>query len=773
MQFSTKFVILLIKKLILQIIQSMTKKKKGIKRFFIVLSILILLLFLTFIITINYLFNKYRLDIDELTSINNGIKVSSSINDNSLFNTNRSIVQIEELPDFVLDAFVNAEDKRFYSHNGYDLKRIIKAGLVNIVSKSKSQGASTISQQLIKNALLSNEKTYGRKIKEIVLSIQMEKEFSKDEILEMYLNTIYFGSNAYGIENASNLYFNKSAKDLNLNEACCLAGIIKSPSHYSPKSNYQNSIKRRNIIAKLMLESGDISQKEYEEVVNSPIAISSNSNNDFSYEEEAIYEACQLLNINERDLINKEYEIITFKDKELQNAVSKASQATIKQAETLTNSNLDSLSIVADNEGHVLAYYSNSNYDLHNLKRQPASTLKPLAVYLPAISNNIISSATPILDEKINYSGFEPNNADGLFHGYVSAKDALAHSYNIPAVKTLDCLGIKKSKDMLTNLGINISKSDANLSLALGAVKNGVEIMDLISAYTTLANNGYMKSLSFVDKILDKHGNIIYSHENFSQKVVDAESCYILTEMLKETTKTGTAKRLNSLNIPIASKTGTASNKGKNTDLFNISYTTEHIMLSWIANIKNNELPSTLHSSTQPTQIIKDICSYLYSSHKPNDFVKPEGVSYLPYDLVELKENHKLMTPSNEQSDRYIAYDYFKSDNFPSPYESNNNLELNINLTPQGANLYFNANKDKVYNIYKIQNNIKLLVKSVKNTSGFVEHLDYNIFKFEDISYYLEDDSGNKSNIIKIKPKDYIINKLNNDILVNRKKWYV
>ena len=272
-----------------------------------------------------------------------------------------------------------------------------------MVNKSKSQGASTISQQLIKNALLTNEKTYSRKIKEIVLSVKMEKKFNKDEILQMYLNTIYFGSNAYGIENASKTYFNKSAKDLNINEACCLAGIIKSPALYSPKYNYKNAVTRKNLVASLLYKEQKITFEEYQQVLNSPITITNNNSFDFSYEEEAIYEACFLLNITERELLNKQYKIITFKDKNLQNEVVKINKEVINNAEINTNSSLDSLSVVANNEGHVLAYYANSNYNLHKLRRQPASTLKPLAVYLPCISHNILTPATQILDEPINY----------------------------------------------------------------------------------------------------------------------------------------------------------------------------------------------------------------------------------------------------------------------------------------------------------------------------------------------------------------------------------
>ena len=398
----------------------MNKKTSKFKKVLLVLSIMTSVLFVSIIGIVSIIYNRYELDVDKLTSLNNGIKVYSATgNDTTLYNTNRSIVDIDELPKYVKDAFISIEDKNFYSHNGYDLKRIIKSSLVNLSTGSKSQGASTISQQLIKNALLSNEKTYSRKIKEIVLSIKMEKKFDKDEILEMYLNTIYFGSNAYGIENASKIYFNKSAKDLTINEACCLAGLIKSPAHYSPKTHYSNAVKRKNLVAKRMYETKQISLSQLNKIENSSILVATQPEIDNSYEKEAIFEACRLLNIKERELINKKFEIITFKDDALQNKVKQINNEIIDNEETDTNTSLDSLSVVAKNNGQVLAYYANSNYNLHDLQRQPASTLKPFAVYLPCFKHNILSPASQILDEPINYNGFAPNNADKKFHGYV------------------------------------------------------------------------------------------------------------------------------------------------------------------------------------------------------------------------------------------------------------------------------------------------------------------------------------------------------------------
>ncbi len=742
------------------------KKKKTFKKVLLVFCLLISSTFLVFGIGFTILYNKYDLDVDSLTKMNNGIKVySASMSETTLYNTDRSIIEIETLPTYVKKAFVDVEDKRFYKHNGFDLKRILKAGAVNLLTNSKSQGASTISQQLVKNALLTNEKTYARKIKEIILAMKMEKKFSKDDILEMYLNTIYFGSNAYGIENASKVYFNKSAKDLTLNEVCVLAGIIKSPYTYSPITNYENSVNRKNLVAKQLFKAKDINAQEYNAVINSGIEIVNFNEFDHAYEEEAIYEACKLLNISERDLINKKYQIITFKDDDLQQQVISCNAKVLDG-----DKNLDSLSVVVNNCGQVVAYYANSNYNLHNLKRQSASLLKPLAVYLPNVANNILTPATQILDEKIDYNGFAPTNADNKFHGYVSTRDAIKNSYNIPAVKALEFAGLNAAKEYLNKLGIFIDKSDLNLSLALGSTKNGIPLMKMLNAYSILANMGEDNGVTFVNKILDEKGSIVYEYSPYSERVLNEDDCYLINNMLKDAAISGTARRLNSLNLPVCSKTGTASVGGKTTDLYNVAYTNEHTVFCWIANIKNKFLPDNFYSSAQATEINKQILANLYKNRQPKDFACPSSVAKMPYDLIEYEQNHKIIAPT-VNLDRYIAYDYFKLSNPPAVNTNSSKFNLTAEITNDGANISFLALPNKEYNLYKLINGKKELVNCYKNKLGHIDYFDNNIFNFNEICYVLSDNE--KEEQIKIRPKDYIVNKLNNQIKTSKKKWYV
>ncbi len=750
------------------------KKKNLFLKILIIVLVLIVLIFLSILITANILYRKYDLDINKLTSVNNGVKVySSSGTDTTLYNTDRSIVEIETLPKYVLDAFVSTEDKHFYSHHGFDLGRIAKASLVNLVNRSKDQGASTISQQLIKNALLTNEKTYSRKIKEIILAIKLEKKFTKNEILEMYLNTIYFGSNAYGIENASVTYFNKSAKDLTMNEACCLAGIIKSPNYYSPKTNYDNAIKRKNLVARLMKENGYINDSTYVEIRNTPLTLSINKHCDHAYEEEAIHEACSLLGISERELINRKYQIFTFKDDSLQDVVSNSNTQVIDFAELSYQADLDSLSVVVNNKGQVIAYFGNSNYNLHNISRQSASTLKPLAVYLPALKYDIISPASRILDEPINYNGFSPKNADNSYHGYVSAREALSTSLNIPAVKTLDCVGLSRARDTLSNLGIEISNSDMNLSLALGATKNGIRLMDLLGAYNTISNLGKYRHLTFIDKILDNNGKVIYQYEDYSDQVIDSASCYLLTDMLKDSAISGTSKRLESLNIPIASKTGTASIQNGNTDLYNISYSSEHTMLSWISSLNTNLLPKGMHSSCEPTEINKLIAEKLYADNRPEDFIIPDDILKCAYDSTQLEKTSTLVYNEDVQ-ERYLMYDYFKITNLPTIVDNNTSTPIIVTVNKKGTHIEFNTKRNRSYKLVREYKNNKYILDEYNNISECISYVDGDAFKYDKLKYYLIDDSDNIiSDKIEVRPKDYLINQITNEAFKNKKKWYV
>ena len=686
------------------------------------------------------------------------------------YSSDKKIVSLEYLPKHTLNAFISIEDKRFYEHNGYDLKRIIKAGIVNLKTNSKSQGASTITQQLVKNLLLNSEKTYSRKIKEVMLAIKTENNFSKEEILNMYLNSIYFGSNAYGVENASNLYFDKSASALDINESAILAGIIKSPTYYSPINNPDNCFKRKNLVLKQMYNNGFITNEQYEENIKKPIRVGFKKNNyDNSYNQQVILEACELLNISEKELLRQGLKIHTYQNSTLQQVVENA----------VRNSafSKDKLCMVADNEGRVLAYFGDSYYDLSKMRRNPASTLKPLIIYLPAIANNLISPITPLLDEKLE-EGYSPNNAGDEYLGYISARKALATSSNTCAVRLVNELGLDSVNEYGQKLNL-FNTFHNNPSIALGNVNNGVEVLNLARAYGVLQNEGVDKGITFINKI-EKDGKVIYQNQGFSQKLFKQEDCMLINDMLKTCAKEGTAKRLDDLPFEVASKTGTAQIENKNTDLWNIAYTTEHLCLSWCGDATSKGLENPASSGFYPTSINKQVLSAIYSNHYPSPFTLSENIIRVAVDNVEYTTLNKVSLASENTPERYKIYELFKDDNAPCEVSLayvKPNLDLDIQLTTSGAKLSLDYNPNYIYQIFASANNSTRLV------GDYLEPLyDEKVYNFKNINYYAVATNkytnyqtvGNKS---LIKPQEYLVDILTQNFInqnrQTKKKWYV
>ena len=386
----------------------MKKVKKVFKVFLIFFSIDFSLLAISGAGFYFYVTNSSNLDKSKLNSASPSTIEIYDKNNNLIRPKNENLISISKIKKHTKDAFISAEDKRFYSHNGIDFIRIGGAIISNLKSRSFSEGASTISQQLIKNTQLSSEKTITRKLKEIKMTKQLEKSFSKDEILEFYLNNIYFGNGCYGIENASNHYFNKSAENLSIEESALLAGTINAPSLYDIESNFEKANNRKNLILKLMKSYGKISENQYNEAVSSEIKlnIQKQSNSNFLYNE-ILKEASQKLDISEEKLKNNNYKIYTYIDLNLQNKIKEI----IKSNYSNLDCNPNIASIVTDNKSNgIIAIVGNKK--TFETKRQPGSIIKPILVYAPAFENNTISPATKIVDEKVNIGGYSPENAD-------------------------------------------------------------------------------------------------------------------------------------------------------------------------------------------------------------------------------------------------------------------------------------------------------------------------------------------------------------------------
>lgn len=746
------------------------KKAKKIIIWLLLIGVIFIFASFTFI-TISYA--TIKLDTEALTSTSIGVQIydyDSKTNYPIYYSNDRKVISSTYLNDYTINAFISIEDKRFYKHNGYDIKRIAKSALVNLKTSSKSQGGSTITQQLVKNTLLNSEKTFSRKFKEIILSIKTEKHFTKQEIISMYLNSIYFGSDAYGIESASNLYFNKSASELTINESAILAGIIKSPAYYSPINNPDNCFTRKNIVLKQMFDNGYITEQEYLKCCNEQINVEHKKNNyDNSYNQQVIIEACNILNISEKQLMRKNLKIFSYMDKNIQNITEKS----------LLNSNIecDKLSLVADNNGKVIAYIGDSYYNLSTMQRNPASTIKPLLIYLPAIANNVISPATPVLDEKLT-TDYSPRNAGDNYLGWISYREALAHSSNVCAVKLLEQIGVNTAVDYAKLLGIHTSNN--SLSLALGDIGNGIKVVNLAHAYSILQNNGIDKGLTFISKIEDSNGNVVYQDKNISNKLFEQEDCMLINNMLKSTVSIGTAKRLNGLPFEVASKTGTSQINGLNNDLWNIAYTTKHLTLTWCGDASSQGLNQNYSSSFYPTMINYDILSNLYPIDKPSNFQLNDNIVKLALDTIEYSSNHTLALSSDETPERYKLYELFKVTNIPnvSSNVSEPIFNMSTTLTLGGAKITFDYNPAFTYELFCIGGGS---TKSLgKLTSG--NYIDDKVFGYDKIDYYIV--ATNKYNNKKytsehliVYPEEFLINMLNNQYISNnqlpKSKWYI
>jgi len=748
-------------------------KGKKIKK--ILLAILLCFGILVFsllgLITFSYITTP--LDKSRLVYTNLGVEIYDTTTSTTpiYYSSDKKIISTSHLKPYTLNAFISIEDKRFYKHNGYDLKRIIGASLVNLKSGAKTQGASTITQQLVKNILLNSEKTYSRKFKEIMLAIKTEKNFSKQEILNMYLNSIYFGSNAYGIENASNLYFGISASELDINQSAILAGIIKSPAYYSPINHPDNCFKRKNLVLKQMYDNGYITMQQYEQNILKPVNVTLTKNSyDNSYNQQAIIEACDLLNISEKELLRQELKIYTYLDHDIQQNVINSLSS--------TSFDYDKLSMVADNNGRVLAYLGDSYFDLSHMRRSPASTIKPLIVYLPAVASNIVSPASPILDEKLT-DGYSPKNAGEKYMGWISVRDALAHSSNVCAVTLLNQVGLSTVNEYGYKLNL-FNTYQSNQSLALGNIGGGIKIIDLARAYSVLQNNGIDKGLTFISKIEDKNGKILYQDKGYSNQLFNQEDCMLVTDMLKTCATSGTAKRLSDLPFEVASKTGTAQVENKNTDLWNVAYTTKHLVLTWCGDATSKGLDDEFSSSFYPTMINKNILKNLYTNHLPARFSLSNNIVKIALDSIQYNTNHTLALAPDNAPERYVIYDLFKHDNTPSNISNTYSapkFDLNVELTTKGAKISLDYNPIYNYQVYAKSNNIKRLIAEYCDTI-----FDDLVFNYSAVEYYAI--AVNKytnmrytSPSVNIYPEEFLVNILNeNYVNQNRQtksKWYV
>lgn len=580
----------------------------------------------------------------------------------------RTWVSISELQPSTVYAFISAEDARFFEHEGVDVIRIAGAIVADIKAGSYVQGASTISQQLIKLSHLTSEKTISRKAEEAALAYEMERQYSKEDILEMYLNYVYFGGGYYGIEAAAEGYFGVHASDLTLDQSAMLAGILKSPSGYAPHINYAASINRRNNILRLMRDYGYITDDEKKQAAAKRPTILHDKNEEYSgyYTDAVTKSAAALMGITVDELIRGGYSIYSAMDSDIQHYCEEM----FKNGELFPAEDSEAAIVVLEpSTGMVVAMVGGRSYTggisfnrATDIRRQPGSVIKPVIAYAPAFEYLNYTAADMILDEETTFADYTPSNYGNKYYGWVTVREAVTKSLNVPAVKTLSEVGVERAKDFAKRCGIEFDDKDDSLALALGGFTYGVSPLQIAGAYSCFASGGIYNTPTLIKKITDRNGLTVYEYRQDSRRVMSEANAYILTSMLKSVVTEGTGHRLNTLDIPIAGKTGTVGLANGNRDAWMAGYTPEYTAVVWQGydSDRLGLLPSSATGGTYPALMLYELFNHIYPDGRSGDFEKPESVKQYSIDAKTLKKQHKVvlanaMTPQSSRVTEYFT----------------------------------------------------------------------------------------------------------------------
>lgn len=580
----------------------------------------------------------------------------------------RTWVSISELQPSTVYAFISAEDARFFEHEGVDVIRIAGAIVADIKAGSYVQGASTISQQLIKLSHLTSEKTISRKAEEAALAYEMERQYSKEDILEMYLNYVYFGGGYYGIEAAAEGYFGVHASNLTLDQSAMLAGILKSPSGYAPHINYAASINRRNNILRLMRDYGYITDDEKKQASARRPTILHDKREEYSgyYTDAVTKSAAALMGITVDELIRGGYNIYSAMDSDIQHYCEEM----FKNGELFPAEDSEAAIVVLEpSTGMVVAMVGGRSYTggisfnrATDIRRQPGSVIKPVIAYAPAFEYLNYTAADMILDEETTFADYTPSNYGNKYYGWVTVREAVTKSLNVPAVKTLSEVGVERAKDFAKRCGIEFDDKDDSLALALGGFTYGVSPLQIAGAYSCFASGGIYNTPTLIKKITDRNGLTVYEYRQDSRRVMSEANAYILTSMLKSVVTEGTGHRLNTLDIPIAGKTGTVGLANGNRDAWMAGYTPEYTAVVWQGydSDRLGLLPSSATGGTYPALMLYELFNHIYPDGRSGDFEKPESVKQYSIDAKTLKKQHKAvlanaMTPQSSRVTEYFT----------------------------------------------------------------------------------------------------------------------
>ncbi len=626
---------------------------------------------------------------------------------------NRVVVNLEDVPEHVRQAFIAIEDERFFDHFGFDVTGSIRAAYSNFQAGEIIQGGSTITQQLAQNAFLTTEKTYRRKIQEIWLALQLERSYSKEEILELYLNRIYFGNSAYGVEAAAQTYFNKSIDEISMAEAAMLAGIVRSPNNYNPidgenkaeermrtvlmsmeRVNYITEAQRRNALAE-ELDYAEPRDPEYpyphfvDHVVhNELIEILSGIPSIGSREEayRAIYTGgLRVYTTLDPRMQSHVEEVLNRND--LYPSTIYVDMAQVKEAIAQLppgrDLSWDQLQEFIDEEdgvpqpqaaivladpttGKIRALGGGRDYQKNvdeilrfSTHRQPGSAIKPIITYAPAFEEGTLAGAGSTLDDSpyTGPGGWQPKNFDNRFRGWIPARDALYYSYNVPAVRAFEDLGPRVGVEYAQKMGINSFVPDevGNLSLSLGGFTRGVTAIEMAQAYGVLANEGIKVDMHTVERIEDRHGGIIYEREINPTQVLSPQSTFLVNDILQDFVQKYLGRALQ-IDRPVAAKTGTTEHWK---DVYLAAYTPNIVATFWMG-YDEPKMGGIQQGWRYSTAFLREVFLEAFQDLEIRDFNRPEGIVRMEVCSISGLRPTEACRAAND-----TRYDYFIEQHAP------------------------------------------------------------------------------------------------------------
>lgn len=565
-----------------------------------------ILLVLTLILVMSAYFT-YEAKTVDMADIKSSLQTKTEIYDHkdngvgSLYSQKGTYVSLEHISKNVQNAVISTEDRSFWTNPGFDIKGILRSVVSLIINRgSIAGGGSTLTQQLVKNTLLSQKQTFLRKGQEIFMAVQMNRVYTKSEILAMYLNNAYFGNGVWGVEDASELYFGKHASELSVGEGATLAAMLRNPSYYNPIDHMDNAISRRNLVLTLEVEAGHLTSAQADAAKQTTLTLNNNYNEDstdkYPYYFDAVIEEAESKGFSENDLLNKGYKIYTSLDTNYQDALDQtwandnnfqndASDGTKVQASSVAiDPQTGGVRAIEGGRGtHVFLGY---NYATQ-LHRSPGSTLKPLMVYTPALENGYHYDSE-LSDKKQSFgkNNYSPSNWNGVYQNTVPMYTALANSLNVPAVWLLNKIGVQKGVSSLKRFGITLEKKDQNLAAALGGVSTGVSPLTMARAYAAFANDGKMPQTHFIRKIVDATGTTVYQADTQSKQVMASSVAKEMTSMMMDTYNNGTGASAKPYGYTVAGKTGSTEtpkewNVNGDKDQWAVGYTPDVVVATW------------------------------------------------------------------------------------------------------------------------------------------------------------------------------------------------